>query len=207
MKQLKTLLVCGVSLMAFSGCAGTGEVIPLQIHSLGTGSESVTKPASSIRVAVGPIEDGRSHKTGLGVRTHLWGGVTYYDAPGGSPTEVVTKALTDYLNAKGWQVTKPGSSEAADVVLTGKILDLSVHAKSRVFFTEISTKTRLAIQAQNVADGSAVHITLNGSGSDDEFWFDTEDVEALVNGVLTDSFGKLIQDTTVENRLLRLKAR
>jgi hypothetical protein len=205
-KLLKTLLVCGVSLMAFSGCAGTGEVIPLQIHSLSTESGSVSKPASSIRVAVGPIEDGRSHKTGLGVRTHLWGGVSYYDAPGGNPTEVVTKALTDYLNAKGWQVTKQGSSEAADVVLTGKILDLSVHAKSRVFFTEISTKTRLAMQAQNVADGSTVNITLNGSGSDDEFWFDTEDVEALVKGVLTDSFGKLIQDTTVENRLLRLKA-
>jgi len=205
-KQLKTLLMCGVSLMAFSGCAGTGEVIPLQIHPLTATSGSVAKPAGPLRVAVGQIEDGRDHKTGLGVRTHLWGGVTYFDVPGGNPTEVVAKALADYLNAKGWQATKPGSSEATDVMLTGKLLDLSVHAKSRVFFTEIYTKTRLAIQAQNVADGSTVNITLNGSGSDDEFWFDTEDVEALVNDVLTDSFGKLIQDTTVENRLLRLKA-
>lgn len=206
MKPLKTLLMCCVSLMALSGCAGTGEVIPLQIHSLGTGSGTVSKPSAPLRVALAPIEDGRSHKTGLGVRTHLWGGVTYYDAPGGNPTEVVAKALTDYLNAKGWQVIKPDSSEAADVVLTGSLLDLSVHAKSRVFFTEISTKTRLALQAQNAADGSTVNITLNGSGSDDEFWFDTEDVEALVNDVLTDSFGKLIQDTTVQNSVLRLKA-
>ena len=206
MKQLKTLLMCGVSLMVLSGCAGTGEVIPLQIHSLSTGSGSVSKQAAPLRVTVGPIEDGRTHKTGLGVRTHLWGGVTYYDVPGSNPTEVVAKALAEYLSAKGWQVTKPGSSDAADVMLTGKILDLSVHAKSRVFFTEISTKTRLAVQANNVADGSTVHMTLNGSGSDDEFWFDKEDVEALVNDVLTDSFGKLIQDTTVENRLLRLKA-
>ena len=95
----------------------------------------------------------------------------------------------------------------ADVVLTGNILDLSVHAKSRVGFTEISTKTRLAVQALNVADGSTIRMTLNGSGSDDEFWFDTEDVEALMNEVLADSFGKLIQDTTVENKLLRLKTK
>lgn len=205
MKELRILLICGVSLVALAGCAGTGEVIPLQIHPLGTGSGSVSKPAAPLRVAVGPIEDGRAYKTGLGVRTHLWGGVSYYDAPGGNPTEVVAQALSDYLTAKGWQVTKRGSSDAADVFLTGKILDLSVHAKSRIGFTEISTKTRLAVQARNVADGSMVRMTLNGSGSDDEFWFDTEDVEELVNDVLTDSFGKLVHDTTVENKLLRLK--
>ena len=205
MKELRILLICGVSLVALAGCAGTGEVIPLQIHPLGTGSGSVSKPAAPLRVAVGPIEDGRAYKTGLGVRTHLWGGVSYFDAPGGNPTEVVAQALSDYLTAKGWQVTKRGSSDAADVILTGKILDLSVHAKSRVGFTEISTKTRLAVQARNVADGSMVRMTLNGSGSDDEFWFDTEDVEELVNDVLTDSFGKLVHDTTVENKLLRLK--
>ena len=205
MKELRILLICGVSLVALAGCAGTGEVIPLQIHPLGTGSGSVSKPAAPLRVAVGPIEDGRAYKTGLGVRTHLWGGVSYFDAPGGNPTEVVAQALSDYLTAKGWQVTKRGSSDTADVILTGKILDLSVHAKSRVGFTEISTKTRLAVQARNVADGSMVRMTLNGSGSDDEFWFDTEDVEELVNDVLTDSFGKLVHDTTVENKLLRLK--
>lgn len=205
MKELRILLICGVSLVALAGCAGTGEVIPLQIHPLGTGSGSVSKSAAPLRVAVGPIEDGRAYKTGLGVRTHLWGGVSYFDAPGGNPTEVVAQALSDYLTAKGWQVTKRGSSDAADVILTGKILDLSVHAKSRVGFTEISTKTRLAVQARNVADGSMVRMTLNGSGSDDEFWFDTEDVEELVNDVLTDSFGKLVHDTTVENKLLRLK--
>jgi uncharacterized lipoprotein YajG len=204
-KELRKLLMCGVSLVALAGCAGTGEVIPLQIHPLSTGSGSVSKPAPSLRVSVGPIEDGRSYKTGLGVRTHLWGGVSYFDVPGGNPTEIVAQSLADYLTAKGWQVTKRGSSDGADVIITGKILDLSVRAKSRVGYTEISTKTRFAVQAKNVADGSMVRMTLNGSGSDDEFWFDTEDVEALVNDVLTDSFGKLVNDTMIENRLLRLK--
>ena len=199
--------MCWVSLIALAGCAGTGEVIPLQIHPIVTKSESVSKPTPTLRVAVGSVEDGRSHKTGLGVRTHLWGGVSYFDVPGGNPADVVAQALSDYLTAKGWQVTKRGAGDnGADVVLTGKILDLSVHAKSRIGFTEVTTKSKLALQAQNVSDGSTIRMTLNGSGGDDIFWFDPEDAQALVNDVLTDSFSKLLQDTMVENRQLHLKS-
>ncbi len=205
MKKRRTLLMCWVSLIALAGCAGTGEVIPLQIQPLVTKSESVSKPTPTLRVAVRSIEDGRSHKTGLGVRTHLWGGVSYFDVPGGNPPDIVAQALADYLTAKGWQVTKRGASDnEADVVLSGKILDFSVHAKSRVGFTEVTAKTKLALQAQNVADGSTIRMTLNGSGADDVFWFDPEDAQALVNGVLTDSFGRLVQDTKIENKSLQL---
>ena len=205
MKRRQTLLMCWVSLVALAGCAGTGEVIPLQIHPIVTGSEGVAKQRAAVRVAMGSVEDGRSHKTGLGVRTHLWGGVSYFDVPGVNPADVVAQALTDYLTAKGWQVTKRGAGDnGADVVLTGKILDFSVHAKSRVGYTEVTTKTKLALQAQNLADGSTIRMTLNGSGGDDIFWFDPEDAQALVNDVLTDSFGKLVQDTKIENKSLRL---
>jgi hypothetical protein len=205
-KKRRTLLMCWLSLIAVAGCAGSGEVIPLQIHPIVTGSEGIAKQKTAARVAIGPFEDDRSHKTGLGYRTHLWGGVSYFDVPGGKPADVVAQALTDYLTAKGWQVTKQGTGDKeADVVLTGKILDFSAHAKSRVGFTEVMTKTKLALQAQNVADGSTVRMTLNGTGGDEIFWFDPEDAQALLNDVLTDSFGKLIQDTTVENKQLRLK--
>ena len=44
------------------------------------------------------------------------------------------------------------------------------------------------LQAQNVADGSTIRMTLNGSGADDVFWFDPEGAQALVNDVMTDSF-------------------
>jgi uncharacterized lipoprotein YajG len=206
-KRRRTLLMCWLSLIALAGCAGTGEVIPLQIHPIVTGSERVAKQRAAVRVAVGSVEDGRSHKTGLGVRTHLWGGVSYFDVPGGDPADVVAQALTDYLTTKGWQVTKRGAgNDGADAILTGKILEFSVHAKSRVGYTEVTTKTKLALQAQNVADGSTIRMTLNGSGGDDIFWFDPEDAQALVNEVLTDSFGKLVQDTMVENKQLRLKS-
>jgi hypothetical protein len=198
--------MCWVSLIAMVGCAGTGELIPLQIHPIVTKSESVSKSTSTLWVAVGSIEDGRSHKTGLGIRTHLWGGVSYFDVPGGNSTDTIAQALTDYLTAQGWQMTKRGAGDQkADVVLTGKMLDFSVHAKSRVGFTEITAKTKLALQAQNVADGSTIRMTLNGNGADDVFWFNPEDAQTLVNGVLTDSFSKLVQDTTVENKQLRLK--
>jgi len=204
-KRRRTLPLCLVGLIALAGCAGTGEVIPLQIHPIVTKSESVSKPIPTLRVSVGSVEDGRSHKTGLGIRTHLWGGVSYFDVPGGNQADAVAQALTDYLTAKGWQVTTRGTGgNGADVILTGKILDLSVHAKSRVGFTEVTTKSKLALQAQNVADGSTIRMTLNGSGGDDIFWFDPEDAEALVNDVLTDSFGKLLQDTKIENKSLRL---
>ena len=122
----------------------------------------------------------RIDHTNLGVRTHLWGGVSYFDVPGGKPSDVIAQALTDYLTAQGWQVTKRGAGDKkADVVLTGKMLDFSVHAKSRVGFTEITAKTKLALQAQNVADGSTIRMTLNGNGADDVFWFDPEDAQTL----------------------------
>ena len=200
------LLICWVSLIALAGCAGTGEVVLLQIHPVVTGSEGKTKERVALRVAVGSVEDGRTYKTGLGVRTHLWGGVSYFDVPGGNLANIVAQALTDYLTAKGWQLAKRGAGDAgADVLLTGKVLDFSVHAKSRVGITEVTTKTKLAVQAQNIADGSTIRMTLNGSGNDEIFWFDPEDAQALVNEVLTDSFGKLVQDTMVENKQLRLK--
>jgi len=204
-KRRRTLFICWLSLIALAGCASTGEVIPLQIHPTMTGPERVVRLKAAVRVAVGSVEDGRSHKTGLGVRTHLWGGISYFDVPGGNLADVVARALTEYLTAKGWQVTKRGAGDnEADVILSGKILDFSVHAKSRVGFTEVTTKTKLALQAQNVADGSTIRITLNGSGGDDVFWFDPDDAQVLVNEVLTDSFGKLVQDTKIENKSLRL---
>jgi hypothetical protein len=47
-------------------------------------------------------------------------------------------------------------------------------------------------------------MVLNGSGAEDVFWFDPDDVEAVVNEVLAGSFSKLTQDTTIVDRMLRL---
>jgi hypothetical protein len=201
-KQLLMPLIGGMWLIAFIGCAGTGEVIPLQLHVAPVGA--IVKAYEPLKVAIGEFVDGRKSQTGLGVRTHLWGGVSYFDVPGNNPADTVAPLVTDYLTANGWNVLKEGSAERADVVLTGTLFELFVHAKSRVGLTKMKTKTKLAIQAKNLADDSIVRMTLNGTGSEDVFWFDREDLEKVVNEVLADSFSKLVQDTTVVNRMLRL---
>jgi len=191
--------------MASVGCAGTGEVVAIHLRATPATAEKAVAPATPLRVAIEAFEDGRQYQTSLGVRTHIWGGVTYFDVPGSKLADAMAQALTEYLKAKGWQVVKPGGGEEADVVVAGKVQDCFVRAKSRVGFTEITTRAKLAIQATNTVDGSVVRMVLNGSGSEDVFWFDPEDVEALLNEVLIDSFSKLTHDTTVESRMLRLK--
>jgi len=199
-KQAIVPFIWCLGLVMIVGCTGTGEVIPIHLRA------TPAAPRSPLRVAIGSFEDGRGYQTSLGVRTHLWGGVSYFDVPGSKPADAVGQALTEYLRAKGWQVVKPGNSEGADVAIAGKLQEFIVHAKSRVGSTEITAKTKLALQATNSADGSVVRMVLNGSGSEDVFWFDPEDVQGVVNGVFSDSFGRLLQDTTVVDRMLRLKA-
>lgn len=205
MKQAIVPFIGCIGLVTIIGCAGTGEVIPIHLRATPAAAEKAAAPPSPLRVAIGAFEDGRRYQTGLGVRTHLWGGVSYFNVPGSNPGDAAAQALTEYLTAKGWQVVKPERGEGADVVVGGKIQECFVHAKSRVGFTEITTRTKLALQATNSADGSVVRMALNGSGSEDVFWFDPEDVQGVVNGVFSDSFGKLLQDTTVVDRMLRLK--
>lgn len=206
MKNAIVRCIGSIGLVATIGCAGTGEVIPLQLHAVPAADVNAKKQTDALRVAMGAFEDGRTYQTGLGVRTHLWGGVSYFDVPGSKPADAAAQALADYLATKGWQVLKAGSGDTPDVTIAGRLQEMFVHAKSRVGFTEITTKTKLAIQATNSADGSVVRMTLNGAGSEDVFWFDPEDVQAVLNEVLADSFGKLVQDTTVVDRTLRLKS-
>ena len=203
MKRTIVGLISWIGLMTITGCVGKGEVIPLQLQSP-TVHETQAQRADKLLVAIHPFEDGRSYQTGLGVRTHLWGGVSYFDVPGGKPGDAVTQALSDYLTAKGWRVTKPGPNGDTDVAIAGKLEECFVQAKSRIGFTTITARTKLTIHATNSSDGSVVRMVLNGSGVDDVFWFHPEDVQTLVNDILTDSFHKLLQDTRVENDRLRL---
>jgi hypothetical protein len=203
-KQAIVPFIWCLGFVAIVGCAGAGKVIPIHLRATQAAAEPAAAPPSPLRVVIGAFEDGRQHQTGLGVRTHLWGGVTYFDVPGGKPGEAVANALAEYLRAKGWQVVKSEQGEGADVVIAGKIQECSVRAKSRVGFTEITTHAKLAIQATNRSDGSVVRMVLNGTGAEDVFWFDPDDVEAVVNEVLASSFSKLTQDTTVVNRMLRI---
>lgn len=199
-----------IGLPVLAGCAGTGEIVNLDVRAmpLAVGAPAPAGPA--LKVAVVPLEDRRPGHQRLGVRTHLGGGVTYFDLPGGRPGETVARVIADYLQQKGWQawVRKTGMAEpegGADVTLTGQLVAFSANAKSRFGSTGITVETRLAIQGLNAADRSTTSMTLDGARTDSVFWFEPRDVEDLLNETLRDSLTKLMTDTKVEQRSLRLK--
>lgn len=208
MRTGMALRIVVIGLPVLVGCAGTGEIVSLDVRAM---PSAVVAPAGPVlKIAVVPLEDQRPARQRLGVRTHLGGGVTYFDLPGGQPGETVARVIADYLQQKGWQawVRKAGMAEpegGADAVLTGQLQAFSANAKSRFGSTEIKVETRFAIQGLNAMDQSTIRMTIDGARTDSVFWFEPRDVEALLNETLRDSLAKLMTDTKVEQRLLRLR--
>jgi hypothetical protein len=158
-----------------------------------------------LTVAIAPFDDAAIPKGRLGSRAHLWGGTSYFDLAGGRPGEVVARVIADTLKKQGWRVESPAQDGKAQVAITGKILELSVNAKSSVGSTDIHAVSKLAVEAVNVADGSKIRMTLTGEGSESVFWFDPEDAQNLLSETVASSLGKLIASLKVEGGLLRLK--
>ncbi len=199
-----------VGFVASSGCAGTGESFYLDVQ---------PKPAMAqfakvepVKIVIEPFEDSRSEKGRVGQRTHLWGGVSYYDVAEGKPGEVVAQALAEMLKQRGWHerpwdvtLAPAGGAAAndADVVIGGQVLDCSANAKSRFFNTKITTESRLVLRVRNAADRSVVTRNVESARSDTVFWFDTDDVQALLATTIKDGIDRFIADTKIENRSLR----
>jgi len=205
------LLASGFGLLVLVACAGKGKVIPIDIRGSDSAGPAMTKETGGLSVAVTAFEDSRPEKNRLGTRTHFWGGESYFNLLGGKPgAEVAAQAVADYLKMTGWRAELVkgggwGAESNADVTLSGKLLDLSVDAKGKFLQTEISSKSKIVVQALNRADGSTIRMTLNGAGTESVFWFDPEDAQGLMNEVLIASLEKLVVNTKVENNLLRLK--
>lgn len=211
MRPLQTVINIGtlMGLMALAGCAGKGKVVYLDIQAEPLVAQA-TQDVHELNVAVVPLEDLRPQKSRLGSRTHLGGGVTHFDVPGGNPGEVIARVIADYLKQKGWRVwvKSPGGpmpQGGADVTMRGQVQQFSANAKSRFFSTEITVKTKLTIQVLNVADNSHTSMTLDGARTASVFWFEPEDVQKLLNETLKESLAKLTADAKDENRSLRLK--
>jgi hypothetical protein len=208
MGTCRRLLVCGFFAAVMVSCAGKGEVVVVDIPAKQPAVMATSPTSDGLRVAVEPFEDSRPHKSRLGVRSHLWGGESYFDVPGGSSSDAATQTLVQFLNSKGWNahVVRAGvDSQAADLTISGHVLALSVDATSRVGSTKLMTGCRIVIRALNHADGSVVRMTLHGSGSDSVWWFEPEDAQQLVNAVLNNSFTQLLHSTRVEGHVVRLR--
>ena len=201
-----SLLVVG--LLVTSACGGSGQthhldVIPKQ------GPAQAAEP-DGVKVVIEPFEDRRAEKNRVGMRTHLWGGVTHFNVTGEKPGEVYAQALAERLRAKGWRerswdvrVAPAGSAPSADILISGQILDLTANAKSRVFSTALTSSSKVMITARNNSDRSATTRTVDDAETKTVFWFDEEDVQDLLRETIKDSIDRYVEDTTVIQRAVR----
>jgi hypothetical protein len=198
-------IVLGLVLLVGTGCAGKGERIDVMMPGKWTGA--AVSASTGPRIAVLPFDDQRPMQMYLGQRDHFWGGESYFDLPSGSVSRASALALVDYLNRRGWRASMaatPGADDA-DVTITGTVTDLSINAKSGFMHTDISAKNSLSFQIKNHSDGTVVRERVSGSATDQVFWFDQEDAQALFSELLESNFQKFMTDVQVSGRAVRLR--
>lgn len=203
------ILLAGLSTTA--GCGGTGKTLYLDPVTKETSSQ-YTEP-ELIRIVIEPFEDRRMDKTRLGMRTHLWGGVTYFNVAGERLGDVIAQALADRLKTRGWKDRSWNVLVAStasvinlndiDIVISGQILDFSANAKSRPFSTAVTTSSKLIIVAKNTIDNSTTTRGIEGAQHDTVVWFSEEDVQQLLAATLKDGFDRYLADTTIDLRAVR----
>jgi hypothetical protein len=201
--------IVGIGLLGIilaTGCAGKGERIDLKVP-IASGAGGKVVATSSPTVAIQPFEDHRTDRSHIGTRSHLWGGESHFRLPNGTIGEATAQAFADYLTGKGWNVTvaKGHGAGAADMTITGSLIDVGVDAKSGIGQTTLTAKNKIVVQVQNHADGSQVRETLTGAGTNQVFWFDPEDAQALLNELYTKNFEKFVMDTKLDGTILKLR--
>ena len=215
MKQVRPRLGVGIAITACllmgTGCGGTGKTAYLDLQ-LKQPVAQYQEP-EPVRIVIEPFEDRRLEKSRLGLRTHLWGGVTYFNVAGERPGEVVAQALADRLKTRGWKdrawTVRMASSGATanpndtDIVISGQLLVFSANAKSRLFSTAVNTSSKLVITARNLGDQSSTTRGIEGAQRDTVVWFSEDDVQQLLSATLKDGIDRYLDDTTITQKALR----
>ena len=95
MKQTSGRLGAGIMLVASllmgAGCGGSGKTFYLDLQQKQVAAQ-YTEP-EPVRIVIETFEDRRLEKSRLGLRTHLWGGVTYFNVAGERPGVTIAQAL------------------------------------------------------------------------------------------------------------------
>ena len=200
----------GVGLMLSAGCGGSGQTVHFDV--LPPQQPVQQAEPEAVKIVIEPFEDRRADKHRIGMRTHLWGGVTNFNVTGEKPGEVYAQALADRLRGSGWldrswdvRVAPAGSTPNADIVISGQIFEFSANAKSRMFSTYLTTSNKLTISARNNVDHSSTSRSLESAQSDTVVWFSEDDVERLVVATIKDTIDRYLADTTLSQRALRPK--
>ncbi len=204
-----------VGLLLLLGCSGKGDIISMnlapKVSKDMANAAPAAKPMAGPRVVVVPFEDVRADHAKIGSRSSMWGGETDFRVTSGNAGEETGQAFADYLKRKGWlvqyQKVAPSESETGpNIILSGKILDLTVDAKRGVFLTDIEARSKLVIQANNREDGSSIVRTDAHSGSHDNvLWFEPQDGEELLAEVLEKNFERFVVNTKLEDRAIRFR--
>lgn len=196
-----------VGFVALVGCAGKGERIDIHIPTGASTGTLSSVAAPGPRIAVLPFEDQRTNAAHLGTRSHLWGGVSYFNLPSGTVAKAVAQSFVDYLNRQGWKASlaRTAGSDGADITIAGTLKRLSVDAQSGVMHTDLTATNALSFQITNHTDESIVRESVSGDGSDRVFWFDPEDAQHLLADLHESNFKKFLTDLKVEGRAIRLK--
>ena len=204
-------IVLAACLLMGAGCGGTGKTFYLDLQQKQAVAQFMEP--EPVRIVIESFEDLRLEKNRLGLRTHLWGGVTYFNVAGERPGDVIAQALVDRLKTRGWKdrawTVRVASSGAvknlndADIVISGQLLDFSANAKSRLFSTVVNTSSKLMITARNIGDQSATVRNIEGAERDTVVWFSEDDVQQLLATTLKDCIDRYLTDTTIEHKALR----
>jgi len=196
-----------IGLIVLAGCAGKGERIDIAIPGGVTSNGAVRTASAGPKIVVLSFEDQRSSMAHLGTRSHLWGGVSYFDLPSGTVALASAQALVDYLNQHGWNTSLAHTSgnDQGDITITGTIQSLSVDAKSGFMHTDLDAKNTLSFKIANHSDGSVVREHVSGTGTDRVFWFDQADAQHLTTELFESNFQKFLKDLRIEGKFIRLK--
>jgi hypothetical protein len=194
--------------MTTAGCGGSGQTIHLDVLPQ---QQPVQKAEpEGLKIVIEPFEDRRADKQHIGMRTHLWGGTTYFNVSGEKPGMVFAQALADRLRASGWldrswdvRVAPAGSMPNPDIVISGQIFEFAANAKSRMFSTYLTTSNKLTIAARNIVDHSSTSRSLESAQSDTVVWFSEEDVQRLLTATVKDTVERYLADTTISQRAVR----
>jgi hypothetical protein len=211
MGRLGIDIVFAASLLMGAGCGGTGKTFYLDLQQKQTAAQYLEP--EPVRIVIETFEDRRLEKSRLGLRTHLWGGVSYFNVAGERPGDVMAQALVDRLKTRGWKdrawTVRMASSGAvtnlndADIVISGQLLDFSANAKSRLFSTLVNTSSKMVIIARNLGDQSKTIRAVEGAQRDTVVWFSEDDVQQLLAATLKDGIDRFLDDTTIEQKALR----
>jgi hypothetical protein len=211
MGRLGVGIVLTTSLLMGAGCGGTGSTYYLDLQQKQAPAQFVEP--EPVKIVIEPFEDRRLERSRLGLRTHVWGGVTYFNVTGERVGDVIAQAFADRLKTRGWKdrpwTVRVASSGAvanlndADIVISGQVLDFSANAKSRLFSTVVTTSSKLVIVGRNIGDKSSTIRSVEGAQRDTVVWFNDADVQQLLAETLKDDIDRYLAETMIEHKTLR----